>query len=148
MRKACGDSAPSHIREVQSFATYNCSSRHLSRLIFAAAIIATGLLTAFCATALGEISHKYTTSFGAEASTPSNPYPLSEPTAVAVDNSNGPSAGDFYVTDTGHWRVEKFTAGGALILMFGKEVNETADNSPGKHGSGKGRLYGFVWRHL
>ena len=131
MRKACGDSAPSHIREVQSFATYNCSSRHLSRLIFAAAIIATGLLTAFCATALGEISHKYTTSFGAEASTPSNPYPLSEPTAVAVDNSNGPSAGDFYVTDTGHWRVEKFTAGGALILMFGKEVNETADNSPG-----------------
>jgi len=46
---------------------------------------------------------------------------LSEPNEVAVDNGTH----DIYVTDPGHYRVEKFDASGNFILMFGKDVNET-----------------------
>lgn len=50
---------------------------------------------------------------------------LSNPTGVAVDNSTSSSAHDLYVTDPADARVEKFTASGEFVLMFGKEVNET-----------------------
>ena len=59
--------------------------------------------------------------FGAASSTPSNPYPLSEPTDVAVDQETH----DVYVTDPGNHRVEKFDSSGNLILMFGESVNQT-----------------------
>lgn len=42
--------------------------------------------------------------------------------AVAVDNSAGPSQGDFYVSE--QYRVSKFTSSGQLIFMVGKNVNK------------------------
>ena len=67
------------------------------------------------------VSHTFSSTFGAGGSTPSNPYPLSGPTDVAVEQAGH----DVYVTDPGNHRVEKFTAAGALVLMFGKEVDQT-----------------------
>jgi hypothetical protein len=67
----------------------------------------------------------FTGSFGGEGSGSTvDPYPLSEPTSVAVSTA-GPSAGDVYVADEGNHRVEKFTATGQFILMFGEDVNKT-----------------------
>ena len=45
--------------------------------------------------------------------------------AIVVDNSSGPSAGDVYVTDTQRHRIQKFDPDGNFILMFGKGVNAT-----------------------
>ncbi len=77
---------------------------------------------------LAKSVHGYSTSFGAVANpspTAPNPYPLSNPTDVAVDNSSGDSAHDVYVTDPTNHRIEKFDSAGDFILMFGKEVNAT-----------------------
>lgn len=51
----------------------------------------------------------------------SGPGQLKGPSAAAVDDATH----DVYVADTGNNRVEEFTAAGAFVLMFGKEVNET-----------------------
>jgi DNA-binding beta-propeller fold protein YncE len=67
------------------------------------------------------VSHALTAYFGAAGSTPPNPYPLSGPTDVDVDQASG----DFYVTDPGNNRVEKFDSAGNFILMFGKGVDQT-----------------------
>ena len=96
-------------------------------------------------------THVFAASFGAASSTLPNPYPLSEPSAVAVDNSSGPSASDVYVADTGNHRVEKFSPTGEFLLMFGKGVNEhgtteaeraictrTEECQPGTEGSSPG----------
>jgi hypothetical protein len=46
---------------------------------------------------------------------------------IAVDNDpHSRSYGDVYVVDLGNHRVEKFSAGGAFLLMFGGRVNATA----------------------
>jgi DNA-binding beta-propeller fold protein YncE len=71
-------------------------------------------------------AHHFTTTFGAETSTPKNPYPLLHAGDVAVDNSAGPSDHDIYVADPANHRVEKFDSTGHFLLMFGKEVNKTA----------------------
>jgi hypothetical protein len=56
------------------------------------------------------------------------------PQAVAVDD-NDPlsdfSAGDVYVADWGYFRVEKYNSEGKFLSMFGGEVNETKDGTPG-----------------
>ncbi len=70
--------------------------------------------------ALGN-SHVFTTTFGSATSNPANPYPLSNPSDVAVDLANH----DIYVADTGAHRIEKFDASGHLLLIFGEEVNKT-----------------------
>jgi sugar lactone lactonase YvrE len=70
--------------------------------------------------------HKFAGSFGGAGTTPADPYPLSSPGAVAVDNSTGASKEDVYVTDPGNFRVEKFTPSGEFVLMFGKDVDETS----------------------
>jgi hypothetical protein len=49
------------------------------------------------ALAQGPEAHLLSKTFGAASSTPSDPYPLTNPTDVAVDNSTGPSSGDIYV---------------------------------------------------
>ena len=89
-----------------------------------AAIAAVALV--FAAPAFSFSAHRYSTTFsgsGADA--------LSEPSGIAVDNSSG-GEGDIYVADTGNHRVEKFTASGEFILMFGEEVNKTAVETAGR----------------
>ena len=63
--------------------------------------------------------------FGSASSTPADPYPLSSPSGVAVNEVTSGDVGDVYVVDKGNNRVEQFSATGTFILMFGKEVNET-----------------------
>ncbi len=67
------------------------------------------------------VSHVYTGSYAAAGSTPANPYPVSGPTDVEVDQASN----DFYVTDPADHRVEKFDSAGNFILMFGKGVDQT-----------------------
>ena len=69
--------------------------------------------------------HSFSGSFGGAATSPVDPYPLGSPGSVAVDGSSGASKGAVYVTDPAHFRVEKFTASGEFLLMFGSDVNET-----------------------
>ncbi len=66
-------------------------------------------------------SHTYSHSIGGAGSTPPNPYPVSQPTDVAVDQANG----DVYIADTANHRIEKFDSAGNFLLMFGKDVNAT-----------------------
>jgi hypothetical protein len=80
-----------------------------------------GLL--LCASsALAGQARLFTGSFGGISSTVPDPYPLSDPSSVAVDYSSGLSSGDVYVADPNNHRVEKFDATGHFILMFGKDV--------------------------
>ena len=60
-------------------------------------------------------------SFGGAGTTVKDPYPLGHPWSVAVDQATG----DVYASDPDNHRVEKFSASGEFILMFGKEVNRT-----------------------
>ncbi len=54
------------------------------------------------------------------------------PEGAAVDNDPlSPSFGDMYIDDQRNHRAQKFSVDGTFILMFGGEVNETADNTPG-----------------
>ena len=97
------------------------------RAMFAAVGLLVAIGTLFSAApASAKLVHVFTTYYGAAGSTPANPYPLSQPSAVAVDNSSGSSAHDFYVTDPGNHRVEKFDSAGNFILMFGKGVDQTS----------------------
>jgi len=102
---------------------------HLLRCFSVAlALVAVGSLTISVSPAVAVSARVFGTDFGAASNpspTPANPYPLSNPSGVAVDNSSGTSAGDIYVTDPGNHRVEKFTASGEFILMLGKDVNQT-----------------------
>ena len=75
--------------------------------------------------AFAGVVHAYSFSFGSATSSPTDPYPLTDPTSTAVDNSSGTSSGDIYVTDPENHRVEKFDSSGNFILMFGKDVNQT-----------------------
>jgi DNA-binding beta-propeller fold protein YncE len=61
----------------------------------------------------------YVTSFGSASTTPANPYPLLEPSGVAVNDSTG----DVYVADTGNNRIEEFDSDGNFVRMWGKDVN-------------------------
>jgi hypothetical protein len=72
--------------------------------------------------ALAKQARIFSGSFGAASSVPANPYPLAEPSGVAVDEASG----DVYVGDPYNRRVEKFGPFGELLLMFGKEVNKSA----------------------
>ncbi len=56
--------------------------------------------------------------FGSASTLPADPYPLSDPGGVAVDQADG----DVYVADTGNNRVEKFNASGEFLLAFGAGV--------------------------
>jgi DNA-binding beta-propeller fold protein YncE len=57
-------------------------------------------------------------SFGGTSSSVVDPYPLSNPQGVAVDQETE----DVYVADTGNNRVEKFSSSGAFLLAFGGNV--------------------------
>ena len=67
------------------------------------------------------VTHTYSASYAAAGSTPANPYPVSGPTDVDVDQASR----DLYVTDPGNHRIEKFDSAGNFILTFGKGVDQT-----------------------
>jgi DNA-binding beta-propeller fold protein YncE len=102
------------------------SNRRLNARIGTRASVALGtVLTALllaASPASAAVSHTFSFSYGALSSTPTDPYPLSGPTDVAVDQATQ----DVYVTDPGNHRVEKFDKEGNLILIFGKAVNATS----------------------
>ncbi|MGA8744563.1 MAG: NHL repeat-containing protein [Solirubrobacterales bacterium] len=79
------------------------------------------MLLCAAAPASGNVSHAFSGTIGAEGSTPPNPYPLLNPTDVAIDQASH----DIYVADTGNYRVEKFDSSGHFLLMFGEDVNKT-----------------------
>jgi hypothetical protein len=80
------------------------------------------VLLCIAAPAGASVSHVFAGTFGAEGSTPADHYPLAGPTDVAVDQTSH----DIYVTDPGNYRVEKFDSSGNLLLMIGKEVDQTS----------------------
>ena len=86
---------------------------------FAVAVL--GSLVLAVSPAAANVSHAFGGAFGENASSPSNPYPLSGPTDVEVDQASH----DVYVTDPANHRVEKFDASGHLLLMFGKGVDKS-----------------------
>lgn len=49
---------------------------------------------------------------------------FSNPQGIGVDNSNGPAAGSVYVQDAGNIRIQRFTANGQFVLMWGKAVDQ------------------------
>ena len=95
------------------------------RLLVALVLLAFGSLALTNISAQARVIHAFGASFGAAGSAPANPYPLSTPADVAVDNSDGSSAHDVYVTDPANFRVEKFDSSGNFVSMFGKGVNQT-----------------------
>src|SRR5262249_49124596 len=78
--------------------------------------------------AAANVSHAFQATFGSATSTPPDPYPIAEPTDVAVDQESG----DVYVTDPPHHRIEKLDAEGNFLFMFGKGVNKTAAETAGR----------------
>ncbi len=48
-----------------------------------------------------------------------------EPASVAVDRATH----DLYVLDASNYRIQEFTEAGQFVAMFGKEVNETKDDT-------------------
>ena len=93
----------------------------ICRTLAAWAVSIGATLLCAAAPAYGNVSHAFSGTIGAESSTPPNPYPLSNPTDVAIDQVSH----DIYVVDTGNYRVEKFDSAGHFILMFGEDVNKT-----------------------
>lgn len=96
------------------------------------------------ATAGAREARLFAGSFGSAASSTPDPYPLSKPSGVAVDDASH----DVYVTDPGNHRVEKFTAGGEFLLAFGANVGGPGIDvcgglivcEPGTPGSAPGEL--------
>jgi hypothetical protein len=88
-----------------------------------------------------------TGSFGSATSTPADPFPLSDPTGVAVDELTH----DVYVVDTGNNRVEEFNSSGQFLKMFGGNVDGAGVNTctsgclAGTAGSGDGQFNGPTW---
>jgi hypothetical protein len=95
------------------------SRRRLIAIAAAAAILALISLPASRASAT-VVGHSFDSSFGG-----SGANALLSASGIAVDDSNGSSAGDVYVGDVAGARIEKFDAAGNFLLMFGKGVNQT-----------------------
>jgi NHL repeat/WD40-like Beta Propeller Repeat len=89
-------------------------------------------------------AHQFTGSFGSASSTTSDPYPLSEPHGVAIDDVTH----DVYVTDSGNHWVEKFSETGEFLMAFGADVGGPGVNvcgglvacTAGTSGSAPGQL--------
>ncbi len=69
--------------------------------------------------------HVFSATFGdaqpTSATNVQDPYPLSGPSRLDLDQATG----DVYVSDPGHYRIEKFNSDGEFLLMFGGEVDAT-----------------------
>jgi hypothetical protein len=77
-------------------------------------------------------AHLFSTSFGAVSSTPSNPYPLVDPTDVAVDQSTG----DFYVANASLDEHQTVTisgaTGGTFTLTFKGDTTSAIPYNAGR----------------
>ena len=104
-------------RPIARPATLSARSRELSLGVLAVSLVSLALAAA---PASAENVHVLTQTITGPA-TSAFQYPI----RIAVDNSSGPSAGDLYVSDQGHSRVEKFSASGNFLLMWGKNVKFT-----------------------
>ena len=107
-------------RPIARPATLSARSRELSLGVLAVSLVSLALAAA---PASAENVHVLTQTITGPA-TSAFQYPI----RIAVDNSSGPSAGDLSVSDQGHSRVEKFSASGNFLLMWGKNVNEGTGN--------------------
>jgi hypothetical protein len=96
--------------------------------VFVAVLAAAASFAFIVAPASANVSHVFSTTFGSATSSPPDPYPISGPTDVAVDQTSH----DIYVTDPSHHRVEKFNENGDFLFMFGKGVNKTAVETSGR----------------
>ena len=95
---------------------------HATRLAATLLLFTTAAALAVTATpAQARQARIFSGSFGGAGTTVKDPYPLGHPWSVAVDQATG----DVYASDQDNHRVEKFSASGEFILMFGKEVNRT-----------------------
>jgi hypothetical protein len=94
--------------------------RRVPRKLAAGLIVTLGALACSSAPALATEGYGITSTFGAASSTPSDPYPLSNPSSVAVDDTSK----DVYVVDSANNRVEYFSSTGTYIGRFnGTEIN-------------------------
>ena len=119
----------------------------LFRVTLLAPAVATAALLVGATPALAVNSHAFAGSFGSSSSSPADPYPLSSPSAVAVDQASGAT----YVADPGNDWVEKFDSSGHLVWIIGKEVDQTTGGNlctvasgdtcqPGTPGTGPGQF--------
>ncbi len=104
-----------------------------TRCLLTIAVALLGSL-AVASSASASVSHTFEKTFGTAISTPPDPYPLQNPTDVAVDNSSGPSAGDVYVADLPANQRQTVTVnatGGTFTLSFeGQTTEPIAYNAP------------------
>ena len=92
----------------------------VSRTLAVPAVSICAVLLCTAAPAYADTSHAFSGTIGSASSTPPDPYPLSNPTDVAIDQVSH----DIYVADTGNYRIEKFDSTGQFMLMFGKDVDK------------------------
>jgi NHL repeat len=83
-----------------------------ARLVVSITTTLAALLLAFSAQALATTGHRFVGQFGGPGSAAGS---FAGPAGVAIQQSTG----DVYVADQGNNRVEKFSAGGELLLSFG-----------------------------
>jgi hypothetical protein len=97
--------------------------------------LALGVLTAFGSLAervLAAEAHLLERTFGSASSTPSDPYPLTNPTDVAVDNSSGPSSGDVYVGNPSadeQQTIDVSAEGGTFALKFAGQTTTALEHN-------------------
>ena len=105
-----------------------------------AVLTALGALV-LAAPASANVSHVFGGTFGSSSSSPVNPYPVSNPTDVEVDQTTH----EIYVADPANHRVEKFDSSGHFILMFGKDVDQSTGANVCTAASGRHLPAGNDW---
>jgi hypothetical protein len=80
-------------------------------------------------------AHLLSETFGTASSPPKDPYPLTNPTDIAVDNSSGPSKGDIYVANPSADEQQTVAisgaTGGTFTLSFGGKTTEVISYKSG-----------------
>jgi hypothetical protein len=116
-----GSVVKSHPFHVSCRAGARSLARRRAGVAFVAAICLGLVAIPSVAFAQGPEAHLLSKTFGAASSTPSDPYPLTNPTDVAVDSSSGPSNGDIYVANPSadeQQTVDVHATGGTFTLSF------------------------------
>jgi hypothetical protein len=115
----------SHPFHVSCRAGARSLARRRTGVAFLAAVCLAFVVVPSVALAQGPEAHLLSKTFGAASSTPSDPYPLTDPTDVAVDNSSGSSNGDIYVANPSadeQQDIDVSATGGTFTLSFGGDT--------------------------